>query len=138
MPRSKRNFMAVAEETCNPPSELTTTQSIAQIFQAEGNNLYLCSLPNKSDTRVLVELPSRFRNAIWLKRGNYVLIDTKEASSRHNKIYGEISNIVRDERLWRKQHYWPKEFIKTSVFTNEHDGQKSTIGKMPSSESEDE
>ncbi|POS84209.1 hypothetical protein EPUL_003618 [Erysiphe pulchra] len=130
--------MAVAQETCNPPSELTATQSIARIFQAEGNNLYFCSLPNQDDPKVLVELPSRFRNAIWLKRGNYVLIDSKETNSRHNKIYGEISNIVRDEHIWRKQSYWPKEFIKSSVFFNEHDGQKPTIGKMPNSDSEDE
>lgn len=105
MARPKRNIMAVADETSSPPATLTQTQSIARIIKAEGNNLYSCSLP-KQEKNHLVELPSRFRNTIWLKRGSYVLIDTKEANNRQNKINGEIINILRDEHIWRKQTYW--------------------------------
>lgn len=104
MAKPKRNIVAAAEETSTPPSELTTTQSIARVIKAEGNSLYSCSLPNQKN--ILVELPSRFRNTIWLKRGGYVLIDTKEADVRQNKIDGEIINVVRDEHLWRKETYW--------------------------------
>ena len=104
MGRPKRNVFAAAEETSTPPSSLTATQSIARVMKAEGNSLYLCSLSNRKT--VLVELPSRFRNTIWMKRGGYVLIDTKEADVRQNKIDGEIMNVVRDEHLWRKEAYW--------------------------------
>lgn len=104
MARPKRNVVAAAEETSTPPSELTASQSIARIVKAEGNSLYSCSLPNQRS--MLVELPSRFRNTIWLKRGGYVLIDTKEAEVRQNKIDGEIINVVRDEHMWRKESYW--------------------------------
>ncbi|RKF58242.1 S1-like domain-containing protein [Golovinomyces cichoracearum] len=138
MGRPKRNIMAVVEETCNPPTSLSSTESIARIVRAEGNNIYSCSLPNQ-DSVILVELPSRFRNTIWLKRGGYVLIDTKEATTRQNKIHGVISNIVRLEHLWRKQPYWPKQFIKaTDHFRDENDGQESTVGKMPPLDSEEE
>ncbi len=104
MGRPKRNIFAAAEETSTPPSELTTTQSIACVIKAEGNSLYSCSLPDQKT--VLVELESRFRNTIWIKRGGYVVIDTKDADVRQNKISGEIINVVRDEHLWRKQAYW--------------------------------
>ena len=104
MGRSKRNVLAAAEETSTPPSALTATQSIARVIKAEGNSLYSCSLPEKKT--VLVELLPRFRNTIWIKRGGYVVIDTKEASARDNKIDGEIVNVVRDEHLWRKESYW--------------------------------
>jgi probable RNA-binding protein EIF1AD len=104
MGRPKRNITAAAEETSSPPPELTTTQSIAKVIKAEGNSLYSCSLPNKKT--VLVELPSRFRNTIWIKNGGYVVIDTKEADARENKIDGDIINVVRDEHMWRKQSYW--------------------------------
>ena len=104
MGRPKRHVFAAAEETSTPPSALTATQSIARVIKAEGNNLYSCSLPNQKI--VLVELPSRFRNTIWIKNGGYVLIDTKEADVRQNKIDGEITNVVRDEHLWRKESYW--------------------------------
>jgi len=136
MGRPKRNVFAAAEETSTPPTALTTTQSIARVIKAEGNSLYSCSLPNQKT--VLVELPSRFRNTIWMKRGGYVLIDTKEAHVRQNKIDGEIINVVRDEHLWRKGAYWPKEFVKASAYPEHSDDEESTVGKMPPSDSEDE
>jgi probable RNA-binding protein EIF1AD len=104
MGRPKRNLQAAAEETSTPPPALTATQSIARVIKAEGNSLYSCSLPNQKT--VLVELPSRFRNTIWIKRGGYVLIDSKEASARENKLDGNIINVVRDEHMWRKEVYW--------------------------------
>jgi len=104
MGRPKRNVLAAAEETSTPPLSLTTTQAIARVIRAEGNCLYSCTLPEKKT--ILVELPSRFRNTIWIKRGGYVLIDTKEADVRQNKIDGEIINVVCDEHLWRKEAYW--------------------------------
>ena len=104
MGRPKRNVFAAAEETSTPPSALTPTQSIARVIRAEGNSLYSCSLPDEK--KVLVELSSRFRNTIWIKREGYVLIDTKGADVRQNKLDGEIINVVRDEHLWRKERYW--------------------------------
>lgn len=103
---------------------------------------------------MLVELEARFRNVIWIKRGGYVLIDTKGANVRQNKIDGEIVNVVRDERLWRKQKYWyvvplsavlrvlivcdrPKEFPKAPVYDDD-DEEESTVGKMPPSSSDEE
>ena len=104
MGRPKRNNQATAEETSTPPAALRETQAIARVIKAEGNSLYSCSLPDQKT--VLVELPSRFRNTIWIKRGGYVLIDTKEADVRQNKIDGEVINVIRDEHLWRKESYW--------------------------------
>ena len=104
MGRPKRNVVAAAEETSTPPSTLTSTQSIARVIKAEGNSLYSCFLPDMKTT--LVELSSRFRNTIWMKRGGYVLIDTKGAEVRQNKLDGEIINVVRDEHVWRKEPYW--------------------------------
>ncbi|CAG8954505.1 hypothetical protein HYFRA_00004418 [Hymenoscyphus fraxineus] len=137
MGRPKRNVVAAAEETSTPPATLTSTQSIARVIKAEGKSLYSCALPNKKT--VLVELESRFRNTIWIKRGGFVLVDTKEADVRQNKIDGEIINVVRDEHTWRKESYWPKEFPKASVYAEDSDEEESTVGKMPPMEdSEDE
>ena len=104
MGRPKRHISAAAEETSTPPTALTATQSIARVIKAEGNSLYSCSLPDQK--AILVELHSRFRNTIWIKRGGYVLIDTEEAEVRQNKLDGEIINVVRDEHIWRKESYW--------------------------------
>lgn len=106
MGRPKRNILAAAEESITPPDALTPSQSLARVVKAEGNSLYECELPNKKT--VLLELEPKFRNAVWIKRGGYVLIDLASADERKSssRVVGEIINIVRDERLWRKQPYW--------------------------------
>ena len=104
MPRPKRHLLATAEETSNPPTALEPSQAIARVVKGEGKNLYLVELPNTKS--LLVELPSRFRSQIWIKRGGFVLVDTTAFEDRENKLDGEIVNVVRDEKQWRKQAYW--------------------------------
>jgi probable RNA-binding protein EIF1AD len=136
MGRPKRNVQAAAEESSTPPTTLTSTQTIARVIKATGNNLYACTLPDSQE--VLFELPSRFRNTIWIKRGGYVLVETKDATERENKIGGEIINVVGDEREWRKRAYWPKEFVKTSnAYQDDSEDEESTVGKMPPSDESD-
>lgn len=105
MARSKRNVQAAAEETTTPPDALAGNQSLARVVKAEGNSLYSCTLPNEKP--VLVELAARFRNTIWIRRGGYVLLEmTPDEDRKGSKVDGEIINVVRDEREWRKQAYW--------------------------------
>lgn len=104
MGKPKRNILATAEETLRPPSELSSSQYIARVAKAAGNNLYHVVLP--SSKTLLVELPGRFRSTIWIKRGGYVLVDTESGQDRENKIDGEIVNVVREEKQWRKMKYW--------------------------------
>ena len=105
MGRPKRNLLATAAETSSPPTVLEQGHTIARVNKAESNNLYSVHLPSGKDT-LLVELPSRFRSQIWIKRGGYVIIDRSAFDDRENKLGGEIVNVVRDEKRWRKQAYW--------------------------------
>lgn len=105
MARPKRNLLATAAETSTPPAVLDEGHAIARVKKAEGKNLYLVELPSVKEP-LLVELPSRFRSQIWIKRGGYVVVNTFAFEDRDNKLSGEIVNVVRDERQWRKQAYW--------------------------------
>ncbi|KAK0714528.1 hypothetical protein B0H67DRAFT_488815 [Lasiosphaeris hirsuta] len=136
MGKPKRNILAAAEESSTPPDQLTESQSLARVVKAEGNNLYAVILPSKKP--LLVELEPRFRNTIWIKRGGYVLIDVASSSERppNSRVVGEIINVVRDEKAWRKLPYWPKQFTKNTY--EDEDDDESTVGKMPPSGSEDE
>jgi probable RNA-binding protein EIF1AD len=100
----RRKVLATAEETLFPPNELAQGQLIGRVIKATGNNVYLVEYPSK--TRALVELPARFRSTIWIKRGSYVVVDTNALEDRDNKLGGEIVNIVRDEKAWRKAPFW--------------------------------
>ncbi|KAI5806769.1 eukaryotic translation initiation factor eif1a-like protein [Peziza echinospora] len=119
----RRNLQAAAELTTSPPDVLPTHHAIAQINKAAGNNLYTCILPAPATTasspttptsQILAELAPQFRSKIWLKRGGYVVIDMSAFEGRENKISGEIVNVVREEKEWRKMKYWPTEFPKSN------------------------
>lgn len=71
---------------------------------------------------------------------------------RENKLDGEIINIVREEREWRKMGYWPKEFVRKDGYGDSEeeegdsedgkgDGRRNPnrrVGEMPPSDEEEE
>ena len=132
----RRKLQETVEATLTPPDKLAQQQSIARVIKAEGNNLYSVELA--SAKQLLVELPARFRSTIWLKRGGFVVVDTAALADRENKLDGEIVNVVRDERQWRKESYWPKEFGKIMAAMASRDDEESTVGKMPPFEDDNE
>ncbi|KAK4948024.1 hypothetical protein LTR10_013078 [Elasticomyces elasticus] len=132
---SRRKIRNTAEETLSPPDSLSPSQTIARVVKAQGKDLYSIQTPDGTD--LLVELEARFRGTIFVKRGGYVLIDTNPTTDRANKIQGEIINIVRDEKTWRKEAYWPAQFVKKAVPVDS-DEDESVMGKMPPSDDEDD
>ncbi|KAL6923595.1 hypothetical protein ACHAPO_007833 [Fusarium lateritium] len=136
MGRPKRNVLAAAEAALTPPDALESNQSLVRVVKPEGNNLYTCELPNTKT--LMLELAQRFRNTIWIKRGGFVLAEIYQDSKEDTRADGEIVNVVRDEKAWRKQSYWPKEFVKKSTYDFSDSEEESNVGKMPPSDSEDE
>ncbi|KAF1841260.1 nucleic acid-binding protein [Cucurbitaria berberidis CBS 394.84] len=136
MARPKRIVLATIEDTITPPDTLPPAHRIARITKAEGKNLYNAELPDGK--AVLAELEAKFRSTVWIKRGSYVVVDTSGLADRENKLDGEIVNVVRDEKAWRKMSYWPKEFAKKSTYVEDSDEEESTVGKMPPVDSDEE
>ncbi|XP_071864098.1 probable RNA-binding protein EIF1AD isoform X2 [Bombus fervidus] len=85
----------------------TETQSIVQIIQSRGNNLHEVADP--AGSKYLVSMPVKFRKNIWIKRGDFVLV---EPISEGNKVKAEIVKILtREHKKWyRQMNCWPKEF----------------------------
>lgn len=159
MPRPKRNVLATIEDTVTPPDTLPPAHLIARITKAEGKNLYNAELPDGKP--ILAELEAKFRSTVWIKRGSYVVVNASGLADRENKLDGEIVNVVRDEKAWRKMAYWyvemmcilcgilcktvqvliqgrPKEFVKKSTYVEDSDEEESTVGKMPPADSDEE
>lgn len=104
MPQPRRKILATAEGTLTPPDELSDTQQIVRAIKATGNNIY--KIQRADGEEMLAELPARFRSTFWIKRGSYLVIDTKDQEERDNKIGAEIVNLVMDEKAWRKAPFW--------------------------------
>jgi len=104
MARPKRALHATIDSTVTPPNALPENHVLARITKAAGNNLYNGELPD--GTPILAELEAKFRSVVWIKRGSVVVVDTSALADRENKLHGEIVNVVRDEKAWRKMAYW--------------------------------
>lgn len=57
----------------------------------------------------LAELPKRFRNTIWIRRGGFVLVDTSSAPSSVGGTRGEIIFALQKDDIseLKKQGFWP-------------------------------
>lgn len=111
-----------------PPDELLPSEKIAKVESINGNNIYTVSFADSQDTNAapsatgkilsLVELPPKFRNSIWIRRGGFVLVNCAAFDGRDNKLAGEIVNVIHDEKSWMKMNYWPVLFRKQKDHTN--------------------
>jgi probable RNA-binding protein EIF1AD len=104
MPRPHRELIATERATATPPAELEPGHVITRVVRIMGKNLY--SVAEPAGKTLLVELPARFRSTIWIKRGGFVIVDKEAFDERENKLDGEIVNVIREEKQWRKQPYW--------------------------------
>ncbi|KAH8154871.1 uncharacterized protein LAJ45_01402 [Morchella importuna] len=142
MPRaaaSRRALTAIDALTTTPPDTLPPGHIICRIITSAGNNIYRLLTPTDAKTEILAELPTMFRGKVWLKRGGYVVVDTGAFGERENKLGGEIVNVVRGEREWRKEGYWPKQFPKEEELEDsEESEEESTVGKMPPGSDDEE
>ena len=116
-----------------PPVDLTLTQSIGKVEAIHGNNIYSVNLPASQALKgvcQLVELPPRFRNTMWIRRGGFVLVDCSAFEDRDNKLVGEIMAVIHDEKSWRKKPYWPVEFRKEEVPLPSYESDEEISGNL--------
>jgi len=102
---SRRRQQALSQNT-ECPETLQPSNEIVQVKSSQGQYLYM--VENCLGVEYLVELPSRFRNVAWIKRGGFVVVELLESSDI--KIKGNIVEVVRDLKKWRSMGYWPDEF----------------------------
>lgn len=67
----------------------TETQSIVQLVDSRGNNLH--EVVDNTGEHYLVSMPVKFRRNIWVKRGDYILV---EPIPEGDKVKAEIAKIL--------------------------------------------
>lgn len=67
----------------------TDSQTIVRIVQARGHNLHEVVTP--LGEQFIVSMPTKFRQNIWVKRGDYIVI---EPIKEGKKVKGEIVKIL--------------------------------------------
>uniref|UniRef100_A0A2M4AXB1 Probable RNA-binding protein EIF1AD n=1 Tax=Anopheles triannulatus TaxID=58253 RepID=A0A2M4AXB1_9DIPT len=116
-------------------------QRIVRIVASRGNNLHEVLSDQESNEKYLVSMPMKFRKNVWIKRGDFVLVESIEEG---NKVKGEICRILTHEhrKLFEKEGVWPKKFTKQHLQDHEVDEhglvQNTNRKFMAKNESEDE
>ncbi|OAD61213.1 putative RNA-binding protein EIF1AD [Eufriesea mexicana] len=122
---TKRKHVTREIEDMSIPTE---SQSIVRIIESRGNNLH--EVLDASGMQYLVSMPMKFRRNIWVKRGNFVLV---EPIPEGNKVKAEIVKILTrvHERWYRQQNCWPQEFDETPS------SERGTTGEENDNEEDD-
>jgi probable RNA-binding protein EIF1AD len=90
------------------------------INSLSGNNLH--EVETETESKFLVSMPNKFRKNVWIKRGNYVLV---EEIDEGDKVKAEIVRILTDEHIkeFEKHNQWPKKFTKKRELSELHENQ---------------
>ncbi|XP_028398740.1 probable RNA-binding protein EIF1AD [Dendronephthya gigantea] len=82
-------------------------QIIVKIIGSRGNNLHEAETPNGN--HFLISMPSKFRKNVWIKRGDFVIVDPIEEG---NKVCAEIVHILYPQQVkhLKKEGLWPEKF----------------------------
>lgn len=82
-------------------------QSIVKVLKSKGNNLHEITTPTGEE--YLVSMPTKFRKNIWVKRGDYILV---EPIPEGDKVKAEIVKIMNKDSIkyYKENNVWPKEF----------------------------
>lgn len=83
---TKRKYVFQELDDMNLPTE---SQSIVRIVQACGHNLHEVITP--TGEQYIVSMPTKFRQNIWVKRGDYIVV---EPIQEGKKVKGEIVKIL--------------------------------------------
>ncbi|XP_068681921.1 probable RNA-binding protein EIF1AD isoform X1 [Montipora foliosa] len=82
-------------------------QQIVKVVSSRGNNLHEIETPDGN--KFLVSMPSKFRKSVWIKRGDFVIVDPIKEG---NKVCAEIVYILYGKQIkyLKNEGLWPKAF----------------------------
>nr|XP_015194326.1 PREDICTED: probable RNA-binding protein EIF1AD isoform X1 [Lepisosteus oculatus]XP_015194328.1 PREDICTED: probable RNA-binding protein EIF1AD isoform X1 [Lepisosteus oculatus] len=97
----------VVQEVLGDHVTPTGRQQIVRVLGSPGNNLH--EAETAQGERFLVSMPTKFRKNIWIKRGDYLIVEPIEEGE---KVKGEIIFILYKDhiRQLRKEGAWPAGF----------------------------
>lgn len=83
-------------------------QQIAKVISSKGNNLHEVE-PSVGSELFLASMPTKFRKNVWIKRGDFVVIEPIEEG---DKVKAEIVRILTPQhrKEFTKDGIWPAKF----------------------------
>jgi len=110
-------------------------QTIVKVLGNAGSNLHEIMTP--SGEKSLASLPTKFRRNIWIKRGDFVVV---EPIAEGNKVTAEIVRILYPQHIKeiKQGDMWPSEFDPKPVINNDSDNKDHLSSAGEESDSDDD
>lgn len=90
--------------------------------KSDADEVFILQVTTPNGEEYLVSMPTKFRKNIWVKRGDYILV---EPIAEGDKVKGEIVKIMNKDSIkyYKENNVWPKEFdnSKEDSKTNDDD-----------------
>ncbi|KAM4815456.1 putative RNA-binding protein EIF1AD [Thomomys bottae] len=92
-------------------------QQIVRVLRTPGNNLH--EVETAKGQRFLVSMPSKYRKNIWIKRGDFLIVDPIEEG---HKVKAEISFVLCKDHVCslQKEGLWPEAFSEVTEKQNKN------------------
>eukprot|EP01103_Thecamoeba_quadrilineata_P019676 TRINITY_DN8076_c0_g1_i1.p1 TRINITY_DN8076_c0_g1~~TRINITY_DN8076_c0_g1_i1.p1 ORF type:complete len:133 (+),score=30.60 TRINITY_DN8076_c0_g1_i1:132-530(+) len=106
-----RSRKHITQETLFAFPEPEGTETIARVISTRGSNQLEIEYPNGE--KVLCLLPSKFIKKIWVKRGDFLIVDPVAGNKTTDcKILATVRNILYPDQIkhLRQKQLWPSEF----------------------------
>ncbi|XP_053544822.1 probable RNA-binding protein EIF1AD [Bombina bombina] len=120
----------VVKEVLGDYVQPTGQQQIVKVLGCPGNNLH--EVETSEGERFLASMPTKFRKNIWIKRGDFVIVDP---IAEGEKVKAEIAFILYKDhqRLLQKEGFWPSGFneAKTESVTTDKDSNQKAEAQSP-------
>nr|XP_046151882.1 probable RNA-binding protein EIF1AD isoform X2 [Oncorhynchus gorbuscha] len=122
MSQATKRKHVVKEQTLDDYVTPTENQQIVRVLGSRGNNLH--EAVTAQGENFLISMPPKFRKNLWIKRGDYVIVDPIEEGE---KVRGEISFILYRDHIQHLQKLtlWPE------AFTDEPPSEERTDAPQP-------
>lgn len=107
--KRKHVMKEMQNDDFDPPAE---SQQIVRIIGARGNNLHEVESSSMESAEIfLVTMPTKFRKNVWVKRGDFVVVEPIEEG---DKVKAEIVRILTPQHIkeFTKDGIWPEKFAK--------------------------
>lgn len=107
--KRKHVMKEMQNDDFDPPAE---NQQIVRIVGTRGNNLHQVeSSTLDDDDKFLVTMPTKFRKNVWVKRGDFVIV---EPIDEGDKVKAEIVRILTPQHIkeFTRDGIWPEKFAR--------------------------
>lgn len=102
--KRKHVLREILEDDYSPPGE---NQQIVKVISSRGNNLH--EVKTADDTTFLASMPTKFRKNMWVKRGDFVLVEPIEEG---DKVKAEMVRVLTSDHIkyFKQDGVWPAAF----------------------------